>query len=269
VFQIALNPWPTKARFAFLREPAGDDELAPADASPFATVDLIGRLLVEHPAGTLGPAVAATMSLADRDRLVAGLYRQLFGDTVASQIACDTCGRAFEIDFSLAGLLRSLDDRIARPPSLRDGPDEQGAYTLEDGTRFRLPTVEDERALAVPGLAEEESVAALRRRCVLAGEVARVGEAVEAAMASLAPLVGTRIAARCPDCDAEQTIDFDMPSYFAAALLRERPILLRELHCLARAYGWSYAELLGMPRSQRRAFVALVLGEQQARELAT
>jgi hypothetical protein len=261
VLQVTLNPSPTGTRFAFLREPTGEDELGCVDQGAFGATALVGRLLAPAPGGTQ-PA-AAGLSLADRDRLLAALHADCFGDTITSAARCRACERTYEIGFSLRDLMTDLDARISRPPQLREGPDEHGVHTLQDGTRFRLPTVEDERTVA--GLPADEAVATLLGRCVLEGKPGGARAAVEAALEALAPLVGRELPASCPECGVEQTVDFDIVAFFSAALARETPMLLREVHCLARAYGWSYAEIVGLTRSRRRALVALLLGEQEAR----
>jgi hypothetical protein len=84
-------------------------------------------------------------------------------------------------------------------------------------------------------------------------------------METVAPLLSLDLPTSCPLCGAEQEVPFDLVSFFMAALIRERPLLAREVHYLARAYRWSHTEILSLPRSERRAFVALVLAEYQAR----
>jgi hypothetical protein len=215
-------------------------------------------LLVDAPSATIGRATPA-VSLADRDRLVAALYGECFGDAITVASKCGACAKTFEVDFSLRDFVRHLDERVSAPPNLCAGPDAAGVHELDDGTRFRLPTVEDERAIL--GLGPAESEAALLARCVTEGDPSKVGEAVQAAMESLAPLASSVFPANCAECGAEQTIDFDLVAFFVAAMRRERPLVLREVHCLARAYGWSCTEISGLPRSQRRSYVALVVAE--------
>jgi hypothetical protein len=259
LLKVALNPWPRSSRFAFVREPTGQDEILPSGSSPSGASQLVQDLLVDAPSSAVTTVTSASMSLADRDRLVAALYGECFGDAISVASRCSACSKTFEIDFSLRDFVHHLDERVAAPANLRAGPDAAGVHLLDDGTRFRLPTVEDERAIL--GLAPAESVTALLGRCVLEGEVARVGESVQVAMESLAPLASSVFPANCAECSAEQTIDFDLVRFFLAAVEREQPLLMREVHCLARAYGWSCGEILGLPRRQRRAYVALIIAE--------
>jgi hypothetical protein len=63
-------------------------------------------------------------------------------------------------------------------------------------------------------------------------------------------------------CGTEQSVHFDIVSFFHAMLARERSLLLREVHRIATAYHWGYQEILRLPRSQRRAFVTLLEAER-------
>ena len=46
------------------------------------------------------------------------------------------------------------------------------------------------------------------------------------------------------------------------ALDNERRFLLREVHTIARAYGWSFDSIVGLPRSDRHELVGFIEGER-------
>jgi hypothetical protein len=131
-----------------------------------------------------------------------------------------------------------------------------GTFKLGAKGIFRLPTGQDE--LAIQGLSRGEAEKVLLSRCVVEGDPDLLGEEVLAALEDLAPVGGVEIEARCPECQHTQSAYFDLQTYLLRALAQERPRLLRESHLLATTYGWSLQEILGLPRSQRRAFVELI-----------
>jgi hypothetical protein len=239
---------------AWVRELSGLDEQLVEEGGTPAALALLDRVLVAGPGGTDRPAAAALVP-SDRDALLAAVYRRSFGDRIQATATCGDCGEPFDVEFSLGELERALaEDR--RAPELVE---ENGFFSLADGTRFRLPTGFDECEVAAlaPGEAESE----LRRRLVLGGDAATA----EDAMAELAPLLERDLELVCPECGAAQTLRFELPGYLLRALAQERRQLAQEVHALALAYGWGLAEILTLPRSRRRAYVELASARAPAR----
>jgi hypothetical protein len=253
----------TVVRRVVLRQVRGYDELMDL-ASIGATSRLIDALLVATPHTAVGPGQAHMLSLPDHDVVLAALYRELFGDEVACRVHCVGCGDALAVGFSLAELLAvrhetSEADRAVLA-ELR-GPDDEGVYELAASMRFRLPTCADVAELhgLPPALAEQ----ALEQRCVLAfGSGDR--DALDRAMALAGPRVATELDTECPRCGHGQSTPFDIEAFLCAALERERALVIREVHVLARAYGWSRTDILEMARGDRHLHVRLVLAEREA-----
>jgi hypothetical protein len=255
-----------------MRALSGRDELDFAELTPGALTEFLARMLVAVPGAALAPAGVPDATVADRDRLVAGLYAHAFGDQIESRVDCAACAQQFEFGFSLSQLLQNLDERARAGAErfLPAGAGAEGFYELGGGIRFRLPTVADERALAEqrrdgpPG-------AALLERCVRmdAGPASAIPiEAVETAMEALAPLLSLDLPVRCALCNEAQAIEFDLLAFLRAAFRRERPLLMREIHTLASAYRWSFAEIVGLPREQRRAQVEIITFAREGAEMA-
>jgi hypothetical protein len=220
----------------------------------------VERLLVDHPGAIVRPG--APLTLSDRDRLIAALHARCFGDQINCMITCDKCGASFELSFQLSLMLRGL--RASTPDV--EGPDESDHFRLPDGTRFRLPTTEDERAIA--GLPPDEAVRRLLQRCVDAGDPLAASDGVQEAMDGLAPLLSLAFPTDCAECAATVEVDFDMVGFFLSALARERAILLREIHAIAASYHWRHDEILALPRDERRAFVSLIVPAHETRRSA-
>jgi hypothetical protein len=251
LFEVPITPHSGGPRYALLRELSGREEAFATEPSPLVASELVGRLLAGAPADVW------SLGVCDRDRLIAELYTRCYGDRIDATAPCRECGKSFAIGFSLDELLAG---RVPSRPDGVEGPDEDGTYRLDGGCRFRLPTAADERAAALSPA--EDAVRILLERCVVEGEIDASADALEQALEQLAPVLSLDLPARCPHCGLEQQVPFDMAQFFLLALMRERPLLTREVHYLASAYHWSHSEIIGLPRSERRAYVALVLAER-------
>ena len=257
VFEVALGSGARGARVALLRELCGFDEMDPGRPGPVGVSELVERLIVEAPGPVLQRQAFWAMPLGERDRLVAGLYIRHFGDRIESFVRCTGCEKIFEVEFSLSALVASMTEDVVDGPS---GPDAQGVYTLADGRRFRLPNTDDERA--VRALPPDQAALELLQRCTAFDGPPDDSESMHAAMAAAGPVLDLDLPARCALCRREQTIRFDIVSFFITSLSRERALLAREVHRIAVAYHWSHDEIMRLSRSNRRAYVALLEGER-------
>lgn len=258
---IEVDLWPglRGGRWARLRELRGADELWAAErraSGSLAAVELLDRLLVAAPATTIGPGRARELAVGDRDRLLAATYRHTFGAAIESTTNCSACGEGFDLAFDLGDLLP--------PPRVGHHElDEDGHLHLGDGRRVRLPALDDE--LALRDLRGEAATTCLCRRLVVEGDPEVDPAAVLRAVEEASPIAERELVAACPECGARQTIRFVLQSFLLAALAREGEWLTREVHRLAVTYHWPLGEILDLPRSQRRRFVALIEREASAR----
>lgn len=242
--------------WAALRELSGRDEQGVAGTHTAAAIALLNGLLVDEPDADLAPGAAATLPAADRDRLLAAVYRQTYGARIESDVRCSECDSRFDMSFELTALLESRSDAAAEANVIREA---DGTFR-QNGYRFRLPSGADE--LEAGRLPPAEQEAFLLGRCLLEGTAGN--DALQAAMAAVAPVLDLDLSAPCPKCDAVQPVHFDMQYYLLASLQREQPRLAREVHRLALAYSWSLPQILALPRSMRRQYVSLVEAESAA-----
>ncbi len=241
-----------------VRELTGFDEQAVRGTGTAAAIGLLDHV-VEVPPGASWRAARLTAS--DRDLLLAAVYRLNYGTGVDTTVNCRACGGPFDLSFSLDELLRSVYG-AGESPGVERLPD--GAWRAPGGARFRLPTGEDE--LAVAALEAPAAAQALFERCVAeAPSEPAAREAVEEALESLAPVLDLDIQTACPECGAAQALHFDLLSYLLGSIEQGREQLRREIHRLAEAYHWGLHEILGLPRGERRAFAALIDAERPAR----
>ncbi len=232
-----------------LRSLRGFDEQAVIGTDVHQACDLLDRLLADAPDTCVGPGGAARLTVAERDRLLASVYRDSFGDQVAAIATCAVCGDRFDLGFALTALV----DTVQPVPLKRE-------VRLEDGTRLRVPTGEDEQA--VVSLPTTTAAETLLSRCVVVESAAGGADVDLAAAARLfeeaAPVLDLELEAPCPECGGDNAVHFNIQDLLLGALVREHPRLLGEIHLLARAYGWNPTEILELPRTDRRALVGLL-----------
>jgi hypothetical protein len=63
---------------------------------------------------------------------------------------------------------------------------------------------------------------------------------------------------RCPACTRNWTESFDIESFFWVELQAWAARILREIHQLASAYGWSEREILALPSFRRTTYLNLI-----------
>ena len=246
-----------EVRVVRLRELNGCDERSVGDTSTETAIRLLDRLISLEGAAT---ALASTADLtsSDRDRLLAAVYTETFGDRIESTVTCRRCESPFDLHFSLAELRGTMAAETGR--GAERYPDN--TYRLPGTPRFRLPTGRDE--LAIAWLSPAEARDQLRRRCLV--EESHVGdEALEKALQQIAPILDVELGAQCAECGTVQMVHFDIQSYLLRALLNEHRRLIADVHRLAAAFTWGFQDILSLSRSERRALVDLVQADRTQR----
>lgn len=191
------------------------------------------------------------------DRLLA-LHERLFGPRMEAYAECPHCGE--ELELSL--------DANAFPPA--GGPATE--VELEaDGYAIRFCLLNSSDLHAAAQCADVSAArVVLVERCVLeakhgdeailAGElppeiVERLAERLEAGD----PHAETLFDLLCPACKGEWQIAFDIASFLYAEVDAQARRLLREVHALARGYGWRETDILALSARRRRDYLELLL----------
>jgi hypothetical protein len=86
---------------------------------------------------------------------------------------------------------------------------------------------------------------------------ANVRAALASAMADADPLAEVLLGVSCPACGAAFVADVDVGAFVWAELQAAARRLLREVDILARAYGWTEAEVLALDDRRRAAYLEL------------
>ena len=167
------------------------------------------------------------------------MHASRWGSRIDAVATCPGCGAELGVEFDLA--------------TVPEPPEPAGE------TRFRLPTRADIRATAHAA----DPRRALVERCLTdaaAGALAPTLEAVAAAMEAADPLGALELELSCPDCGRRWEAPLDLDEFLAIEAQHDARSIAAEVHELALAYGWSEAEILGLPASRRRLYLELISG---------
>lgn len=220
----------------------GDSELLDwwEEARARSPIDRALRLLalfVDAPAQAL-----ADWPIGRRDRTLLAARAALLGPEIRATAACAACGAEVEAVFEA--------------DAITVGDPDTPLAALADGTRMRAATSRDLAAAA----ASPEPRLALARACTVEGSPVwterRVAEA-GAALQALDPQADIRLELQCGECAAR----WEAPLFVEPFLWRELGAWARarfaEIDRLARAYGWSEADILALSPERRRTYVEM------------
>lgn len=194
-------------------------------------------------------AELAARSVESRDRLLLAWRTRLFGPSLAGFAACPACGCAVDVSLTPDGLEAQDDEPF--PVSVGDGQ-----------VTARMPTSLDLAAIASCG-----SVEAARRilaRRVIQGSDADGAPVPDGALAAVEAELDRRagvsagvVALACPDCGQGWPLELDVPAFTWREIEILAARLLRDVDVLARRYGWSEQEILGLSAPRRRFYLEL------------
>ncbi len=202
------------------------------------------------------------LPLGERDRRLLEVREGTLGRRIESVARCPGCGERLDLTLDTRELRGSEGEVPAEGELRRDG-----ALTL----RFRLPNSLD--LLAAERCADvEEGRRRLAERCVTA--VLRDGEPVpsdpsasldEAGVAALAAALAVAdpgaellLELRCPACEHGWRELLDVATFLWAEIEVQARRLLREVHVLARAYGWREPDVFALTPRRRRLYLEMV-----------
>jgi len=202
-----------------------------------------------------GVEVLAGLSIGQRDALLLRLRRQTFGPDLTGAAECPGCGESIELALRAADLFAG-----ATPAEVTL---ELHGYEL----RLRPPNSRDLAAASHPDLAQarlellESCLIEARHQGAMASAAAlpeAVIELAERRLAEADPDSDIRIRTTCPGCGAEQRMTFDIVGFFWREIDAWSQRMLREVHTLAMAYGWSEDEILALGSVRRQCYLDLV-----------
>jgi hypothetical protein len=200
------------------------------------------------------------LSIGERDARLLTLRELTFGSELAGLMNCPACGNRLQLTFDLAEI------RITG----ENNPADAHSLSLHNyDVRFRLPNSGDLGALAA-GDSIAPGAELLLKRCVLSARYqdtevkveelpAEILDAIGVQMDHADPQADVQLNPECSQCEHKWQATFDIESFFWNEIRAWAERTLREVHTLARAYGWREADILNMS-PQRRWFYLEMLG---------
>lgn len=237
-----------------------------------------GRNLAERALGLLVAALPdrsrdelAALTLGRRDALLLDLRERTFGPALASYSECPECGQGLEFTARVGDLIVTSEGAEIAENGETPDESEPGEFELISGDyalRFRLPDSTDLMSVAACEDARAARVM-LARRCLLGvrreGERAAPPELPEQLMSDLAarmiecdPQAEVLLDLDCPACGHSWLVVFDIASFLWSEVSALAKRLLRDVHSLARAYGWSESDILSMSDVRRQFYLEMV-----------
>jgi hypothetical protein len=191
------------------------------------------------------------LSIGERDARLLEVYEALFGPALEAFAECPSCGERLEYSVAAGSLAHG-------------GPSPENALVLQTGSlalQLRLP---DSRDLLAASCEATVPAAArlLAERCVLQpaqltdSDVDRISER----LAEADPRADTLLDLTCAACGHGWQVVLEVERFLWTRIASAGKRLLREVHLLAQAYGWSEADILGLSAYRRRFYLEM-LGE--------
>ncbi|HSW19034.1 MAG TPA: hypothetical protein VLJ86_17580 [Ramlibacter sp.] len=173
-----------------------------------------------------------------------------FGPHIDGHADCPRCGQRLAFALDARELLASAPDDDTAP---RDAE--------VAGLRVRAPSLRDLAAIATEADAQR-AASRLLARCTLAGDAAQLDaaamQAIEEMLDALDPQADLALALQCAACGHADLVQLDAGQLLWDEIEARALVLLREVHQLASAYGWSEAQILALSPARRASYLAMV-----------
>lgn len=198
----------------------------------------------------IAPEHLADLPISRRNASIMALRTAWLGNPLPVWCDCQSCGERMEL---------TIDARALPPPPARDTQVEI------DGMRFLPPTSRQLAAL----LQTPDAETAARILLAASAEspqhlpteqpaLQTLLDAVDAALEEADPWLDISLAVNCPACSTPAQPSLDVAAIVWDELDAIARRLLDEVHLLARSYGWSEHDILGLSEHRRAAYLERV-----------
>jgi len=203
----------------------------------------------------------AHLQIGERDRRLLALREQVFGKHLAASDVCPGCAFRMEFEFTVQDVTVSLD---------RSHHAEQAEIIIVDDYQiaFHVPTSFDLNALQDLGDAEDRRKRLLdlvideaiwKEVPVTADKLPReIVDELERRLEDIDPQGDVRLNLVCGMCKRQWEALFDIASFFWAEVHAWAIRLMRDVHSLAKAYGWHEAEILALSPWRRQRYLEML-----------
>ncbi len=206
--------------------------------------------------------VARTLSIGTRERLLQKIAARRRPRQEWREAACESCGVPYDFATDLLALpMKPAGDGfpvVAVDTSLgrRCFESPNGAHEETLAARGLAGEPARRALVAMTGLDDDADDAALR---FAPADIDRIDDALEA----LSPDATDMLEGTCPSCGTRTRSRIDS----LTGIVPRVQDALAEVHRLATAYGWSEAEILALPSTRRRRYLALIARQPHERRL--
>jgi hypothetical protein len=213
------------------------------------------------------PPALGQLTVGQRDLCLLKLRETTFGTKLTGIAVCPECNEQVELDFDS----RDISPADTGLPNFHEEEKAGNEFRMSLpgwDLRFRLPTSADMTDIYVePSQAKSKLLEACllearhEDRTVQAADLPEeVVTALSERMAREDPNLNVSLAVKCPECSHEWQMTFDIVTYFMSEINFWAMRMLREVHRLASAYGWSEADILAMSAWRRQRYLEMVSG---------
>jgi hypothetical protein len=197
----------------------------------------------------------ASLNIGERDRQLLRLREAVFGPRMSAVATCPRCHEVLEFEVAVADL--QAPGAAAETPLSVDHGDWHFDLRVPDSRDLIAAADEPEHAEHV--LFARSVVTATRAGSPI--DAAAVPDAVRAAvaerLAAADPQADLQLALTCTNCSFNWHATLDIVSFFWVELDAWAGRLLRDVHALASAYGWSERDILALSPTRRRHYLRL------------
>jgi hypothetical protein len=215
------------------------------------TAFLCARARPELPAHSIADLPLGTVTAS-----LLRLREATFGARIQCHVDCDRCGERLELALLSTDLLQPTPENRSEIDVL--------------GLRVRAPCLRDVAAVANESEVDR-AAQQLLARCILhsaiepgAIEAGALPDGalreVEDALEALDPNADLALDVHCAACGHCGTAQLDAGELLWDEIDAHARASLYEVHVLARAYGWTEAEILGLGAARRAAYLAMATG---------
>jgi hypothetical protein len=201
------------------------------------------------------------LSVGQRDARLLSIREATFGSELAGFAVCPACQERLEFAFNINDI-RVLQENLISTEQVQEVSIE--GYHLY----YRLPNSSDLAQIAC----FQDVMAArdlLLQRCILRAyqenvevEEASLPESVIAIlgrhMLESDPQAEVQIDLGCPVCSHNWLVIFDIVPFFWSEICAQAKRSMREIHSLAKAYGWNEADIMAMSATRRQFYLEMV-----------
>jgi hypothetical protein len=200
------------------------------------------------------------LPLGQRDSYLYAIRARLFGPRLAGYAPCPACGTELQFDLETSALTMTK-PQTAQDVRVFQSGDLEIDYRHPDSLDL-AQVAQASSAAAAQALLLERVITGVRQSGVdvpVRSIPPETGVQLQAFLLEQEPLLEVRLDLTCPACDHNWQVLLDIATFFWSEIAARASRLLREVHLLARAYGWPEADILALSDLRRAKYLEMVL----------